>query len=71
MKKLFIASIFGVAAGGLFLMAFGPTATEENPVRRIAPVSTEDFLPVQYVEFEPMEIVGKKNQNIHFQNNAE
>lgn len=71
MKKLFIASIFGVAAGGLFLMAFGPTATEESPVQRIAPVSTEGFLPVQYVEFEPMQIIGKKNQNKHLTESGE
>ena len=63
MKNTLIATTIGLVTAGLFLFVFG---TEEEQVIDPQPNFVyENYLPVQYVEFEPMQIIGKKNQNKH------
>lgn len=61
MKNMLFAAFFGVAIGALFLALFSPIQREEELVE--VEFNPEDYLPVEFHEFEPLHVIGKKPES--------
>jgi len=62
MKNMLFAAFFGVAIGALVLALFAPMEQEEEVVE--VEFNPEDYLPVEFHEFEPLHVIGKKPESV-------